>query len=91
MTPLNEVSEMTAHSLRGLLAWGMLCCAAYCFAEETPAPVAEDTFLRVRENDAGEILKFVAWFATGDNSGFPVSIYEVTEANPDVTIELPGA
>lgn len=45
----------------------------------------------VWRNDAGDILKFVAWFATGDNTGFPVSIYEIVDINPNVSIELPEA
>jgi len=44
----------------------------------------------VWRNDAGEILRFVAWFATGDDAGFPVSVFEITETNPDIQIEFPG-
>lgn len=46
--------------------------------------------LDVWRDDLGQLVKLQAWFATGDNTGFPVSIWEITEANPQLEIQLPA-
>jgi hypothetical protein len=45
--------------------------------------------LDVWHDDLGQLVKLQAWFATGDNTGFPVSIWEITEPNPRLEIQLP--
>jgi hypothetical protein len=45
--------------------------------------------LDVWRDELGRLMKFQAWFAVGDNTGFPVSTWEITERNPELTIQLP--
>lgn len=47
--------------------------------------------LDVWEDATGEIVRFAAWFATGDNAGFPVAQWEITERNPELEIGLPDS
>lgn len=42
--------------------------------------------LDVWSDSAGDVMRLVARWATGDNTGFPVSIWEMTERNPAVDV-----
>ncbi len=42
-----------------------------------------------RDVETGIIVKLVAEFATGDNTGFPVGSWEIVERNPEVDIPIP--
>jgi hypothetical protein len=44
----------------------------------------------VWRDEFNDIVKYTAWYATGDNTGFPVVTWEVTERNPDLEITIPG-
>lgn len=46
--------------------------------------------LDVWRDEFNEIVKYTAWYATGDNTGFPVTTWEVTERNPELEITIPG-
>ena len=42
-----------------------------------------------RDVETGIVVKLVAEFATGDNTGFPVASWEIVERNPQVDIRIP--
>ena len=44
----------------------------------------------VWRDEFNEVVKYTAWYATGDNTGFPVATWEVTERNPELEITIPG-
>lgn len=46
--------------------------------------------LEVWRDELGQIVKFTAWLAVGDNTGFPVTTWEITERNPELEIVIPG-
>ena len=52
-------------------------------------PLGDLIQLDVWQEESGDVVKFTAWFATGDDSGFPVASWEITERNPKLTISLP--
>ena len=45
--------------------------------------------LEVWRDELGQIVEFTAWYATGDNSGWPVATFEITERNPELEIMIP--
>lgn len=45
--------------------------------------------IEVWRDGLDQVVKFTAWFATGDNAGFPVATWELIERNPTLTIEVP--
>ncbi len=52
-------------------------------------PLGDLTVIDVWRDASGEIVKLEGLFATGDNDGFPLATWELTERNPDVVITLP--
>lgn len=46
--------------------------------------------LEVWRDELNQIVKLTAWYAVGDNTGFPVATWEITERNPDLEIVIPG-
>lgn len=45
--------------------------------------------LEVWRDELGQVVKFTAWYAVGDNSGWPVATFEITERNPELEITIP--